>query len=284
MKTTIKKTVLLALGAAITFSLYGCGSSGDLGEFVTNQIQTQEAQQPQQPTGPAPVLGFRVVNTFPHQTDAFTQGLLYENGFLYESTGLQGQSSLREVDLTTGNVLRRQDLANTFFAEGLASRNATLYQLTLNSQQAFVWDRDTFLQTATLQVPNPSWGLTLTDEDLFAHSDGSATIRFLSPSNLQQVRQITVTDDGEEVNLLNELEFINGLIYANRFTLDEIVAIDPDTGIVQFRVNLSGIIDKQANNLGLNDVLNGIAYDALTSRLFVTGKRWPFLYQIELVQ
>ena len=283
MEKTVQSILLLALGAAISFSLCGCGSSGDTGEFVTSQIQTQENQQPQ-PDGPAPVLSFRVVNTFPHQTDAFTQGLLYENGFLYESTGLQGQSSLREVDLTTGNVLRRQDLANTFFAEGLASRNGTLYQLTLNSEQAFVWDRDTFIQTTTIPIPNPSWGLTLTDDDLFAHSDGSSTIRFLTPSTLQEVRQISVTDNGVPVDLLNELEFINGLIYANRFTLDEIVVIDPDTGIVEFRIDLSGIIDKQANNLGLNDVLNGIAYDALTSRLFVTGKRWPFLYQIELVQ
>ena len=210
--------------------------------------------------------------------------MLYENGFLYESTGLNGASSLRQVDLTTGNVIRQQDLANAFFAEGLASRNGTLYQLTLNSEQAFVWDRDTFLQTTVLTIPNPSWGLTLTDADVFAHSDGSSTIRFLHPQTLEVLSEIEVTDNGESVNLLNELEFINGLIYANRFTMDEVVAIDPETGVIAFRIDLSGIIDKEANSLGANDVLNGIAFDALTGRMFITGKRWPFLYQVELVQ
>lgn len=283
MKIFSLKHALAIVCTGLLLCLVGCGSSGDLGEFVNSQIN-QSANNPSQPTGPAPVLGFRVVQTFPHQTNAFTQGLLFENGFLYESTGLQGQSSLRQVDLTTGNVLQQQDLASTFFGEGLASRNGSLYQLTLNAQQAFVWDRDSFLQTGTLSIPAPSWGITLTDQDVFAHSDGTSIIRFLDPVTLAELGQINVTDNGSQVDLLNELEFVNGLIYANRFTLDEIVAIDPDTGIVAFRINLNGIIDKEANNLGLNDVLNGIAYDALTGRLFVTGKRWPFLYQIELVQ
>jgi glutamine cyclotransferase len=281
MKLFPARHLLLAVCATLFLSLVGCGSSSSVAEFGDAQLNPQG---PAQPAGPAPVLGFRVVETFPHQTDAFTQGLLFENGFLYESTGLNGSSSLRQVDLTTGNVIRQENLANAFFAEGLASRNGTLYQLTLNAQQAFVWDRDTFIQTTTLPIPAPSWGLALTDLDDFAHSDGTSTIRFLDPQTLGVISQIDVTDDGQPVDLLNELEFINGLIYANRFTLDEIVAIDPDTGIVQFRIDLTGIIDKQANNLQANDVLNGIAFDALSSRLFVTGKRWPFLYQIELVQ
>ena len=230
------------------------------------------------------MLGFRVVNTFPHRTDAFTQGLVFENGRLLESTGLQGQSTLREVELLTGNVLRQQSLAPNLFGEGLASRNGTLVQLTLNSGQAIFWDKNTFTQTTTRPTPVPAWGLALTNADQFAFSDGTSTIRFLNPTDLTEIRRITVTDNGQQVNLLNELEFINGLLYANRFTTDEIVAINPNDGVVQFRINLSGIIDKQAFNLGINDVLNGIAYDTSLNRLFVTGKRWPFLYQIELVQ
>jgi glutaminyl-peptide cyclotransferase len=285
MKLSPIRHLLIALCSAVILGLVGCGGSGDFAQFGDTQLNPQGPTNQQPPTqGPAPVLGFRVVETFPHQTNAFTQGLLYENGFLYESTGLTGASSLRQVELSSGNVILQQDLADTFFGEGLASRNGTLYQLTLSSGQAFVWDRDTFFQTNALAIPNPSWGLTLTDQDLFAHSDGTSTIRFLNPQTLEVISQIEVTDNGEPINLLNELEFINGLIYANRFTLDEIVAIDPDTGVVAFRIDLTGIIDKQANGLGGNDVLNGIAFDALTSRLFVTGKRWPFLYQIELVQ
>lgn len=273
-------SLLVSLTLATLLALCGCGSSSDdtLQDFLedTNQLNT--------PAGPAPILSFRVVNTFPHQTDAFTQGLVFNNGRLFESTGLVGQSDLREVDLTTGSVIRQQTNAQNLFAEGLALRAGVLYQLTLNSGQAILWDANTFTQTGTTAIPNPSWGLALTDQDTFAFSDGSSVIRFLLPTNLTEVGRITVTDDGQPVDLLNELEFINGLIYANRFTTDEIVVIDPSTGIVRFRIDLTGIIDKQANNLGVNDVLNGIAYDADLNRLFVTGKRWPSLFQIELVQ
>lgn len=269
----------LMLGSLV---LCGCGGgeSADTLE-VTNLITGNGGNAP---VGPAPILSFRVVNTFPHQTDAFTQGLVFENGRLLESTGLTGQSSLREVELLTGNVLRRVNLAANFFGEGLASRNGQLVQLTLNSGQAFVWDTANFTQVATRATSIPAWGITLTNQDQFAFSDGTSTVRFLNPADLSEVRRITVTDNGQEVNLLNELEFINGLLYANRFTTDEIVAINPNTGVIQFRINLAGIIDKQAFNLGANDVLNGIAFDAAQGRLFVTGKRWPFLYQIEIVQ
>ena len=272
------KSLLLSCFAALSLSIFGCGGSGgSLQELVETQIRQEQNR------GPAPILSFRVVNTFPHQRDAFTQGLLFENGRLYESTGLVGQSSLREVELSTGNVLRRQDIPNVF-AEGLASRNGVLYQLTLNSGQVLLWDRSTFNANSSLSIPSPAWGLTKVALDSFAFSDGSSTIRFLDPNTMNETGRIQVTDDGVPVDRLNELEFIGGLIYANRFNTDEIVAIDPETGQLAFRIDLSGIIDKEANNLGPNDVLNGIAFDALTGRLFVTGKRWPSLFQIELVQ
>lgn len=273
------KSLLLALFVASSLSIFGCGgSSGDtLQDVVENQVRQEQNR------GPAPVLSFRVVNTFPHQTDAFTQGLLFENGRLYESTGLVGQSSLREVELSTGTVLRQQNVPNVF-GEGLASRNGVLYQLTLDSGQVLLWDRSTFNANSTLSVPSPAWGLTKLAQDSFAFSDGSSTIRFLDPNSMNETGRIQVSDDGVPVDRLNELEFIDGLIYANRFNTDQIVAIDPADGRVAFRIDLGGIIDKEANNLGSNDVLNGIAFDALTGRLFVTGKRWPSLFQIELVQ
>jgi glutaminyl-peptide cyclotransferase len=270
---------VIALALAVLLLLSGCGGSDeDLQDFLNESGQLDPAAP-----GPAPVLGFRIIETFPHQTDAFTQGLLIDSGQLFESTGLLGQSSLREVDLTTGNVLQQRDLAPDLFGEGLASRQGTLYQLTLNSGQAIVWDAVNFAPTGTRTIPSPAWGIALTDEDTLAFSDGTSTLRFLDPTTFQEVRRVTVMDDGQEVDRLNELEVINGLVYANRFTTDEIVVIDPATGELAFRVDLTGLIDKQANNLGANDVLNGIAFDNDLRRLYVTGKRWPFLYHIELV-
>lgn len=273
----IKNVLATVLTIAL---LVGCGDSG--GDSLQSFLE--DTGQLDGPSGPAPVVSYRVVETYPHQTDAFTQGLLYENGQLFESTGLEGESSLREVDLETGDVIRQEDLAPDLFGEGLASRGGVLYQLTLDSGDCLVWNKNTFTIDSTISIPSPAWGITLTNEDNFAFSNGTSTIRFLTPGSLQEVRRITVTDNGAEVDLLNELEFIDGLIYANRFTTDEIVAINPNNGIVIFRIDLSGIIDKQANNLGVNDVLNGIAFDDNLNRLFVTGKRWPFLYEIELVQ
>ncbi len=278
MRTTNLKLLIIALLGCVGLALCGCDGGSDTGGNPTFLQETAFIPEP------APVLGFRVVNTFPHQTDAFTQGLLFANGNLYESTGLLGESSLRRVDLTSGQVLQRVDLPGNFFGEGLALRSGTLVQLTLDSGQAFLWDQASFSSGGTATVPRPSWGITNTDFDLFALSDGTSTIRFLDPQTFEVTRETVVTDNGVEVNLLNELEYVHGLIYANRFTKDEIVAFDPVTGVVEFRINLSGIIDKAANGLGANDVLNGIAYDSAGKRLFVTGKRWPFLYQIELVQ
>jgi len=274
-----KIAFVLTLVASIVLTVTGCGVyDGDsLGDYLSDSGQLE-------PSGPAPVLTFRVVETYPHQTDAFTQGLLYEDGRLLESTGLVGQSSLREVDLETGNVIKQQNLASNLFGEGLASRQGSLFQLTLDSGEAIVWDEETFIPTDTRATLVPAWGLALTDADTFAFSDGTSTIRFLDPITFEEVGYVTATDNGVEVDLLNELEVVNGLIFANRFTKDEIVVIDPADGRVLFRVDLTGLIDKQAYGLGPNDVLNGIAFDTVERRLFVTGKRWPFLYHIELVQ
>ena len=276
----IRFTFLAIAIAGLLFT--GCGDSPRATEEIILEPLPLTAEDP---IGqPAPILGFRVVDAFPHDTDAFTQGLLINNGRLFESTGLRGESSVREVELATGEVLQQQDLDSALFGEGLALRDGQLIQLTLTSGQALTWTQNELSASGQLSTRNPAWGLTLMDNDTFAFSDGTSTLRFLDPVTLQEISSLTVTDNGTPVTLLNELEFIDGLIYANRFTTDEIVAIDPTTGFVSYRIDLTGIIDKEANNLGPNDVLNGIAYDVSENRLLVTGKRWPSLFHIELVQ
>lgn len=273
------KRFLFTLLAALLVS--GCGSSGDTFELNTDPVfgTLPPANQP------ATTRGFRVVNTFPHQTDAFTQGLLFDtnDGFLYESTGLTGQSELRRVTLTSGQVVQRKSLGAQFFGEGLALRGGLLYQLTLNAGIGFIQEQRSFDEVGTFPYTGQGWGIT-TGVDSFILSDGTDTLRFLDFGNFQVVRTVQVTDQGVAIRGLNELEFVNGVLLANIFQTDRIAAIDPGTGRVLFYVDLTGIIDKQANNLGADDVLNGIAFDARLSRLFVTGKRWPNLYQIEITQ
>lgn len=280
MKTI--RPLLFSLFILSVLSLAGCGG-GSVGDSV-NLVTANNVGGGNLSNGPAPVRGFRVINTFPHSTTAFTQGLVFDNGRLFESTGLVGQSTLREVDLTSGNVLRQVNNAAALFGEGLALRAGLLYQLTLNSGNTIVWNQGTFTQQQTLTTPTPSWGLAYDAvNDRFAFSNGTSLIRFLDPATFAVVGSITVTDNGQAVGSLNELEYVNGLLYANRFLTDEIVVINPTNGVLVSRINLVGIIDKVANNLGFNDVLNGIAFDPIGNRLFVTGKRWPFLYQIEII-
>lgn len=280
MKRPTWKLILASISFALaTLLLPSCGgSSATLEDFVVDQ------QNPNLPQGPAPTFTYRVLNTYPHDPDAFTQGLLFANGSLFESTGLVGQSSLREVDLTTGNVIFQVDNDPSIFAEGLALRGNQLYQLTLEEGVALVWSQTNFVLQNTITSRVPAWGLTyIPQSDLFVFSDGTSTLRFLQPGTFQETGSVTVTDNGTAVDSLNELEYVNGVILANRFLTDEIVAIDPSNGAVLFRADLTGIIDKNAEGLGFNDVLNGIAYDPTQDRLFVTGKRWPFLYEIDII-
>ena len=280
MKIANWKLTLAGLGLALSVFVTGCDSSDD--QVVVDGLPFQNNAQPL-PEGPAPVLRFQVVNTFPHSTNAFTEGLLFANGRLYESNGLTGQSNLREVDLTTGNVLRQVNNPANQFAEGLALRGGRLFQLTLDNGLTNVWNQNSFTPESTVATRTPAWGLAyMADTDRFAFSDGTSTLRYLN-GNFQEVGQVPVTDNGTPVDALNELEYVGGVVLANRFMTDEIVGIDPETGVVLFRANLTGIINKQANGLGADDVLNGIAYDATGDRLFVTGKNWPFLYQINIL-
>ena len=224
---------------------------------------------------------YRIVHAYPHDPGAFTQGLIYLNGHLYESTGLRGRSSLREEDLETGRILKYRALPSPDFGEGLTNWGNELIQLTWTADIAFVYDLNTFRLIRTFHDDYEGWGLTQNGKDLI-ESDGSSTLRFIDPSNFHTVRTITVRDHGKPVTELNELEYIHGEIYSNVWHTNHIARISPATGDVLGWIDLTGLLapgevtDPEA-------VLNGIAYDPVHNRLFVTGKLWPKLFEIQVI-
>jgi glutamine cyclotransferase len=222
--------------------------------------------------------GYTIVHTYPHDREAFTQGLLYYDGFLYEATGLEGKSSLRKVELTTGKVLQRVDLPSAYFGEGLALWKDKLIQLTWKSKIGFVYDRATFRLVSTFTYSREGWGITQDGKRLIM-SDGSSTLYFWDPETFKEIGHLDVKDKGKPVPELNELEYIRGEIYANVWQTDRIARISPSTGQVLGWIDLRGLFTP-SERAG-TDVLNGIAYDAKRNRLFVTGKQWPKLFEIE---
>jgi glutaminyl-peptide cyclotransferase len=224
---------------------------------------------------------FEVVHVYPHDPNAFTQGLVFVDGQMYESTGRLGHSSLRMVDPATGWVLKEFDLPKQYFAEGLTDWGDTLVQLTWTSGIAFVYDRSTFTVRRTFHYTGEGWGLTHDSTSLIL-SDGSATLRFLDPATFRETRKLKVRDENDRpVADLNELEYIRGEIYANIWHDDRIARISPRTGRVLGWSYLSGLL-KPGDVSDEEAVLNGIAYDAKSDRLFVTGKLWPKLFEIKL--
>jgi glutamine cyclotransferase len=232
--------------------------------------------QPPQPV--APVATATVIRSFPHDTAAYTQGLVWKDGFLYESTGRQGQSSLRKVELETGKVLRKVSVPERYFAEGLALFGGRLFQLTWQNQTGFIYDPETFAQVGTFPYEGEGWGLT-TDGSSLILSDGSNQLRFLNPQGYAVQRTASVMDGTEYVNDLNELEWVKGEVWANVWHTNRIARIDPRTGAVKAWVDLTGVMAPQPDP---EAVLNGIAYDAQHDRLFVTGKLWPTLFEISV--
>jgi glutaminyl-peptide cyclotransferase len=224
---------------------------------------------------------YKIVHSYPHDPQAYTQGLVFFDGHLYESTGLNGRSTLRMVDLTTGRVLQSVPVPGQYFAEGLASWGSTLIQLTWQSHVAFVYDLFSFRLLRTVPYDGEGWGLTEDGQHLIL-SDGSATLKFLDPPNFHVVRTIQVTDQGVPVTQLNELEYVRGEIYANVWHSDRIARISPATGKVLGWIDLAGILPADQRT-DPEAVLNGIAYDAAHNRLFVTGKLWPRLFEIQVV-
>jgi glutaminyl-peptide cyclotransferase len=226
--------------------------------------------------------GYQVAHVYAHDSKAFTQGLVYVDGHLYESTGRNGSSSLRMVDLSTGRVLQHYDLPAEYFGEGLTDWGSNLVQLTWKAHKGFVYDRFSFTLLKTFAYAGEGWGLTHDRKQLIM-SDGTPYLRFLDPQTFRETRRLPVIDEaGHALQNLNELEYIRGEIYANIWQTDRIVRISPRTGKVLGWIDLSGLIDK--GELSDSDaVLNGIAYDSAGDRLLVTGKLWPKLFEIRIV-
>jgi glutaminyl-peptide cyclotransferase len=229
---------------------------------------------------PTPVDRYRVVHVYPHDPTAFTQGLVFRDGVLYEGTGLNGRSSIRKVKLETGEVLQSRALGAEHFGEGIAVWKSRIVQLTWRSQVGFVYDLATFTPQRSFQYTGEGWGLTH-DGSRLIESDGSAVLRFWNPDTFAEERRLTVTD-GAPVERLNELEYVRGEIYANVWQTNRLARIDPVTGRVKRWIDLTGLLPAADRHAEV-DVLNGIAYDAVRRRLFVTGKLWPKLFEIEIV-
>jgi glutamine cyclotransferase len=228
-----------------------------------------------------PEYTFKIVNVFPHDPAAFTQGLAYHDGFFYEGTGLNGRSSLRKVRLQTGEVVQKTDLAPAFFGEGIAIFNDKIVQLTWQSQIGFVYDLNSFRLLRQFSYPGEGWGLATGGNELFM-SDGSDEIRVLDAATLKEKRRIKVRDGDAPVTELNELEIVEGQIFANVWKTNRIARISPRTGKVLGWIDLEGILSPMYLR-EQNAVLNGIAYDPAGKRLFVTGKLWPSIFEIKVV-
>ncbi len=225
---------------------------------------------------------FSVVNVYPHDPEAFTQGLIYRDGFLYESTGLNGRSSLRKVELETGRVVQRRDVPTQYFAEGLVDWGSRLIQLTWQSNIGFVYAIDSFEPQGTFPYTGEGWGLARDDRRIIM-SDGTSTLRFLDPDTLAETGRLEVTERGFPVTSLNELEMVRGELYANIWQSDDVVVIAPETGHVTARIDFRALRSQLGTNQPI-DVFNGIAWDASGDRLFVTGKLWPRLFEVRVIR
>lgn len=266
-----------ALAAGSLVLLIGC-DAGPAGSAVNSG--PTNGSPPVSQLGRTPIYSYEVVHVWPHDRGAFTQGLVFLEGGLIESTGLYGRSSLRKVDLETGRVLKQIALPAQYFAEGLAELGGKIYQLTWQNGKGFVYDLKSFRQEQEFSYAGEGWGLA-TDGHWLILSDGTAQIRFLDPVSFEVKRVITVSDHGRSISYLNELEYVKGEIFANIWKTDYVVRIDPGTGQVLGAINFAGLL-APADYTPETDVLNGIAYDAAGERLFVTGKCWPKLFEVRL--
>jgi glutaminyl-peptide cyclotransferase len=264
-------------------TLAGAAALALVGAGATLLASMPNPYAPQKPASSPPVWGYQVVKVYPHDRQAFTQGLQYVDGVLYEGTGQHGQSSIRRVKLETGEVLQHQALDAKYFGEGIVVWGDTLIQLTWQSEIGFVYDKKTFKPLRTFTYTGEGWGLTH-DGSRIIMSDGDArgALRFLDPKTLKETGRLVVRDaGGRPVAHLNELEYVRGEILANIWQTHRIARISPKSGAVTGWVDLTGLLD--AREAAGTDVLNGIAYDAAGDRLFVTGKYWPKLFEIKIV-
>jgi glutaminyl-peptide cyclotransferase len=229
-----------------------------------------------------PVYGYDIVNTYPHDTQAFTEGLFYLNGFLYESTGLERQSSIRKEKLETGEVVQQVNVPPQYFGEGIVNWKRRLISLTWKTEVGFVYDLATLKVQRRFSYHGEGWALTQDGQRLIM-SDGTPELRFLDPDTLQETGRITVTYEGKPVRQVNELEWVKGRIYANVWETNMVIMIDPAGGNITGVVDLAGLLGTGERPAGPDSVLNGIAYDSVHDRLFVTGKNWPKLFEIRVL-
>ena len=224
---------------------------------------------------------YEIINTYPHDIEAFTQGFTFNNGYIYESTGLRGESSLRKVELETGEIKKMHELQDKYFGEGITIYNDKIYQLTWEAETGFIYNRD-FELIDKFNYETEGWGLT-NDGNHLIMSDGSSSLYFLDPETMEKVSEITVTYNNQPIQYINELEYIHGKIFANVWYQDYIIIINPESGKISGVIHLENIIDPKKYDHEL-DVLNGIAHDGKNDRLFVTGKLWPLVFEINLIE
>lgn len=267
-----KSFIILFLLLAVS----GISSCSNIPEYENDKYPAHSAR-PQS----VPVYSYKIVDTYPHDQDAFTQGLAFENDVIYEGTGLYGKSSLRKSDMETGRVLQSHELPAQYFGEGITVFQDIIIQLTWKSNKGFVYDKSSFRLLRDFTYATEGWGLTHDGERLIM-SDGTSTLHFLDPETFSTIGHIDVFNNDTPMDKLNELEYINGQIYANIWQTDYIAIINPQSGQVSGWIDLSGLLPSQYYSEPV-DVLNGIAYDTANDRLLVTGKLWPWLFEIKLV-
>ena len=260
IRVETNKALLISLFIFLFFGLAGCS--------------TEPLIEPKK-------FSYRVVGSYPHDPTAFTQGLAWDKGIVYEGTGKRGNSSLRRVDLQTGNIEQQIDYKKTIFAEGITVFQDRIYQLTWKNKSVFMYDKHTFSLLKSWKFPGEGWGITHDNQNLIV-SDGTATLYFLDPETLNEKRRISVRDNTGPIESLNELEYIKGTVYANIWKLNRIAIINPKSGIVEGWINLAGLREQMKYD-NQPDVLNGIMHDPEGDRLFVTGKLWSTLFEIKII-
>jgi glutamine cyclotransferase len=284
--TALRKNFIIIIVALFhasgVLSLVSEGSLLSIGQASWGNVPSLYAEPNLAPidTTGTTIHGFRIINTYPHDPEAFTQGLVFHKGYLYEGTGLHGHSTLRKVELKTGGILKSHRLPIEYFGEGITIWQNKLIQLTWQSHTGFIYDLQSFRLLRMFSYPTEGWGITCDGNNLIM-SDGTAFLRFLDPRKFTVVKQIEVKDRGRPVPYLNELEYIKGEIFANVWDTGYIARISPQTGRVLGWIDLRGLY-RLVDNGKRVDVLNGIAYDTKNNRLFVTGKFWPKLFEIRL--
>lgn len=229
-----------------------------------------------------PIYGYRIINVFPHDPNAFTQGLFFSDGYLYESTGQYGESSIRKVDVETGKILKIEDFPEFVFGEGITLWDGQIIGLSWRNNIGFRWDFKSFQRVSQFRFDGEGWGLSHNGQELIM-SDGTPHLRFIDPVTMTVTRRVEVTARGAKIPNINELEWISGILYANIWQSNYIAQIDPENGVVDAWINLNGLLESQGPRIKGADVLNGIA-DAGNGHLYVTGKRWPYLFEIEILK